>query len=338
MRREITGVRTAQDLERKYPLSDILGIKKAVEKSETELVNINKDLENFVSSTVESLDNLQSQIDGQIHTYYYSGVPTLENLPASEWLPNEYNNYIGDLYYDKDTGYAYRFFLDNETNTYGWVRVTDDAVTEALALANAAKDTADSKRRVFLLQPEPPYDNGDLWLKEQEIYVCQISKALGETYEVDDFIIATKYTDDTQAIKVGENLEVLRGTVLSIKESTDEYKIQFDTSIKTIHNETKETQEALETMSYSFGTKDLKISDSNDPVNARFNNQGVKVYTYKDLETIMNHNGLGANNIIAVESLQAGNLRVVKAIDENGESCTDFHHLISTIQDITDLE
>ena len=118
MRKEITGVRTAQDLERKYPLSDLLSIKKAVEKSETELININKDLENFVSSTVESIDNLQSQIDGQIHTYYYSGVPTLENLPASEWLPEEYNNYLGDLYYDKDTGYAYRFFLDNETNIF----------------------------------------------------------------------------------------------------------------------------------------------------------------------------------------------------------------------------
>lgn len=338
MKREITNVRTAQDLERKYPLSDILGIKKAVEKSETELVNINKDLENFVSSTVESLDNLQSQIDGQIHTYYYSGVPTLDNLPASEWLPSEYSNYIGDLYYDKETGYAYRFMLDNETNIYSWTKVTDDAVTEALAIANAAQDTADSKRRVFLLQPEPPYDNGDLWLNEQEIYVCQISKALGEVYEEDDFIIATKYTDDTQAIKVGENLEVLRGTVLSIKESTDEFKIQFDTSIKTIHNETKETQEALETMSYSFGTKDLKIADSTDPVNARFNNQGVKVYTHKELETIMNHNGLGTNKLIVIGDAQVGNLRIVKAIDENGNACTDFHHLISTIQDITDLE
>ena len=180
MKQDIAGVRTAQDLERKYNLSELVSVKKAVEKNETELVNINKDLENFVSSTVDSIENLQNQIDGQIHTYYYSGVPTLDNLPASEWLVEEYSNYIGDLYYDKDTGYAYRFMLDNETNTYGWTRVTDDAVTEALAIANAAQDTADSKRRVFLLQPEPPYDNGDLWFNEQEIYVCQISKAVAK--------------------------------------------------------------------------------------------------------------------------------------------------------------
>ena len=91
-------------------------------------------------------------------------------------------------------------------------------------------------------------------------------------------------------------------------------------------------------MSYSFGTKDLMIADSTDPVNSRFNNQGVKVYTYKELETIMNHNGLGANKLIVIGDTQIANLRVVKAIDENGDGCTDLHHLISTIQDITDLE
>ena len=91
-------------------------------------------------------------------------------------------------------------------------------------------------------------------------------------------------------------------------------------------------------MSYSFGTKELKIADSTDPVNARFNNQGVKVYTHKELETIMNHNGLGTNKLIVVNDAQVGNLRIVRAVDENGNACTDFHHLISTIQDITDLE
>ena len=339
MKQDRNGVRTAQDLERKLNFQKMIsGVEKATERNANELININAELENFMSSTIGSIDNLQSQIDGQIHTYYYSGVPTLENLPTSEWLETEYSNYVGDLYYDKDTGYAYRFFLDNETNEYGWVRVTDDAVTEALALANAAKDTADNKRRVFLAPPLPPYDNGDLWLNDGEIYVCQISKLADETYAEDDFIIATKYTDDTLATQVRDELKVVQGTVTTIKESTDEFKIQFDTTIKTIQNETKETTEALETMSYSFGTKDLQIANSNDPVNARINNQGLKVYTYKELETIANHNGLGTNKLIVVGDAQIANLRIVKAVDENGKPCTDFHHLISTIQDVTDLE
>ena len=52
----------------------------------------------------------------------------------------------------------------------------------------------------------------------------------------------------------------------------------------------------------------------------------------------MNEKGLGTNKLIVVQEAQIGNLRINKAVDENGKACTDFHHLISTIQDITDLE
>ncbi len=294
-------------------------------------------LNNFVNTVYPNdLASLTSQIDGKMTTWYLSGVPTLENAPASDWTEEDYIKHTGDLYYDKETGYTYTF--QKTEGVYGWVHIIDSDLTDALAKANAAKDTADNKRRVFVDIPEPPYDNGDLWISEQEIYVCQIAKAEGETYEENDFIIATKYTDDTLANKVGENLEVLRGTVLEVQRGVDEYKIEFETSITAIHNETKETTEALETMSYSFGTKELKIANSDDPVNATFNNRGVKVYTYKDLSTIMNEKGLGTNKLIVVQEAQIGNLRINKAVDENNKACTDFHHLISTIQDITDLE
>ena len=76
------------------------------------------------------------------------------------------------------------------------MKLTDSDISEALALANTAKDTADSKRRVFIVQPTPPYDSGDFWLKDKELYICQVSKETG-LFEENDFIIATKYTDDT---------------------------------------------------------------------------------------------------------------------------------------------
>ena len=41
--------------------------------------------------------------------------------------------------------------------------VQDTDVTKALQQAAEAQDTADSKRRVFLSTPVPPYDEGDLW-------------------------------------------------------------------------------------------------------------------------------------------------------------------------------
>ena len=91
-------------------------------------------------------------------------------------------------------------------------------------------------------------------------------------------------------------------------------------------------------MTYSFGTKDLTIASSTDPVNSRFNNQGVKVYTYKELNSIFNHNGTGIQKLIVTGDSQIANLKITKAVDEDGNACTDFHHLISNIQSLSDLE
>lgn len=217
------GARTAQDIERKY---DLVGIKKAVENSIEGLNKTNTILEDFMNTTVGSIDEIQNQLDGNITTWFYGGVPTLTNLPASEWTTDELkNNHLGDLYYDQDTGKAYRFALCD--GVYKWLELADNDATEALAIANAAKDTADSKRRVFVSVPVPPYDNGDLWLREQEIYVCQISKTAEETYAEDDFIIATKYTDDTLANQVGDTLTVLQGTVLTIIEDAEKFRAEI---------------------------------------------------------------------------------------------------------------
>ena len=338
MKQDRNGVRTAQDLERKYNLSDLVGIKKAVKQTEEGINKTNAELENFMKATMGDIENIQNQIDGQIHTHYYSGVPTLSNPPANEWLEEEYTKHLGDLYYDKDTGKAYRFVLDGEYTTYKWIEEANGDVTEALALANAAQDTADSKRRVFVATPYPPYDNGDLWFNNQEIYICQISKAENETYANNDFIIATKYTDDTLATQVGDNLEVVRGQVLTVTEGVDAFKIDIESQVKTINDLQEETIQSMERMSYTFGTKDLTIANSNDPVNARINNQGLKVYTYNTLNSIFNHKGTGVNKLIVVGDTQLENISIVKAIDENGDACTDINHLVSNIQTLADLE
>lgn len=338
MKQDRNGVRSAADLERKYDLSSLVSIKKAVETQAEGINKTNATLEQFMESTLGDIENIQSQIDGQIHTFYYSGVPSMSTPPVTEWTIEEYGNHLGDLYYDKDTGYAYRFYFDIKTNAYGWEQVVDVDVTEALAIANAAQDTADSKRRVFVAQPEPPYDNGDLWFNEGEIFICQIAKASGETFATDDFITATNYTDDTLATQVGNELEVVRGTVTTIKESQDEFRINLETTTKLVDQNKQEVDSIIENMTYSFGTKDLTIASSTDPVNSRFNNQGVKVYTYKELNSIFNHNGTGIQKLIVVGDSQIANLKVTKAVDEDGNACTDFHHLISNIQSLSDLE
>ena len=145
-------------------------------------------LSNYILQTDEVLEILLNQADGAIDTWFYEGVPTLNNLPASGWTTDSNKEeHLGDLYYDKLTGRAYRFIKDN--NTYCWSAVTDNSLAEALALAAEAKDTADGKRRVFVREPVPPYDEGDLWVQGHiasgnnanngMIYVCINSRATG---------------------------------------------------------------------------------------------------------------------------------------------------------------
>ena len=221
MKQDRNGVRTAQDLERKYDFNSISTLKRNYELQKTGLTKVENEINNFVSSVTKNLKELQDQVDGNITTWFSSGVPTTENYPTSDWKTIEdKNNHLGDLYYDKETGYAYRYSLENEE--YLWVKISDVDITKALAIANSAQDTADSKRRVFVIRPSPPYDVGDLWIKDEELYRCQTTRPEGETFEDNDWIKATKYTDDTYAVQVGKDLTVLSGTVTEIKNGVDE--------------------------------------------------------------------------------------------------------------------
>lgn len=256
MKQDMNGVRTAQDLEQKYNLGVIDEIKKETQKNTEQITSTNNELKDFTTQVTKDLGELQDQIDGNIMTWFQSGVPTLDNYPANEWVTDEEkNNHLGDLYYDKDTGYAYRFTLEN--GIYNWLKLTDSDIAEALAVANAAQDTADSKRRVFLEQPTPPYDNGDMWIKDKEIWICQISKAEGESFAEKDFINDLKYTDDTVANQVGENLTILSGTVLEIRNDVDEYSRTLT-----------ETQKIVNEQGEEIGTLNTKYSSVEQSVNS----------------------------------------------------------------------
>ncbi len=271
-------VRSATELERKYNLT---GMKKAIEQHENTLTKTNAELENFINATLGDINKLQEQIDGRIDTYFYSGIPTLENMPASEWAEAEYNTQLGSLYYDTDTGKAYRFA--KEGNTFLWLEIVDTDVTEALAVANAAQDTADKKRRVFLVTPTPPYDSGDLWLNNEELYVCQVGKALGEAYVEGDFIVATKYTDDTVATEVANELTVVKGQVTTIIEDQNEIKLTFTETTNLVNELTGEVadeidkREAMIRATSENGLPVVELGSTESPVKTKYTNTGMKI-------------------------------------------------------------
>ena len=226
-KQDSNGVRTPQDLERKYDFASILGLKKNVETSEKVLVRIQNELNNFVKSTLTNIENLETQIDGKMTTWYYEGEPTLNNIPASTWNIEEFSEHEGDLYYDKSTGYGYIFQLNN--GVYNWSKIENKDIIESLALANAAQDTADSKRQVFVKQPQVPYDVGDLWINNNEIYICQSSKSEG-SFDINNWINNLKYTDDTYAKSVESQLSSFTNTITN---TIDDIKNDLDNKIET---------------------------------------------------------------------------------------------------------
>ncbi len=154
------------------------------------------------------ITDLQNQVDGAIETWFYEGVPTLTNAPASGWTTDkDKDTHLGDLYYDNKTGKAYRFAKDG--NTYKWTIITDTDIAKALSDASKAQETADGKMKVFSTQPNPPYQVGDIWVNatypsdgrtyKNEVLRCQTAKGAGSQFAIGDWIKASKYTDDTVA-------------------------------------------------------------------------------------------------------------------------------------------
>lgn len=164
-------------------------------------------LADYSKTVADSLEGLQGQIDGQIESFYYEYEPTLQNVPASQWTTTEERKkHEGDLFFwkpNKETGeggYAYRFFYDSSVSKWEWVLVQDTDITKALAAAQNAQDTADGKRRTFIVTPYPPYDIGDTWNQENgDILTCVVARASGTSYVSTDWRKLNKYTDDTVA-------------------------------------------------------------------------------------------------------------------------------------------
>jgi hypothetical protein len=224
--------------------------------------SLDKNAVETIINKSQTIIDLQNQIDGAIETWFYDGVPTLKNAPAISWKTDEdKETHLGDLYYDNKTGKAYRFAKDG--STYEWIIITDTELTKALkdssqALkdaaaadkkANGAQATANTKRRIFGSQPVPPYDVNDMWVNatypndgstyKNEILKCSTAKAEGEKFDIADWKLASKYTDDTKAEeakkaaeKAQEEIKTTQSNLNALGTTVTENKKTFDSYVK----------------------------------------------------------------------------------------------------------
>lgn len=279
---------------------------------DTKANEVLSNLNTFVNTTYKNaMKSMSNQIDGKIATWYMNGEPTLENSPAKDWNEEEIKSHTGDMYYDKETGYSYIF--EKENNTYKWTKITDKDTTEALAIANAAQDTADGKRRIFVVQPTPPYDNGDLWIKDNEIYICQISKKEGQPYQEQDFINNLKYTDNTVANAIvdelgGTKTTVLAGQVVTITKGFAKFAdLEDPTSSTTIAGEHIKTGN-ISSNNYVQNQKGMNINLTKGILDTK----NFKVDEYGNVNLfngakIIGENGLMTTYIQEAKPREAGN-------------------------------
>lgn len=155
-------------------------------------------LKNFINGDfANAIDTMTEQIDGKIETWFQT------SNPASNWTTNaEKAKHVGDMWYNSSTKLlkcyrkTFRFVNGSASVVYVWHTIEDKKAIDAYDAASKAQDTADGKRRVFVAQPYPPYDVGDLWVDGKELRRCITARASG-SWNTNDWVVAVYY-DNTQ--------------------------------------------------------------------------------------------------------------------------------------------
>lgn len=149
-------------------------------------------------STKNYVDAVVGDKIKDINTQYFNSYdPTLTNKPASDWTDTDTKDkHLDDIFYNTTTKKMFRFVKID--GVYSWENFDDPDIKAALDAASTAQDTADGKRRVFLVTPKPPYDEGDMWVTSTtdgkgEIKICKTPRQSGAFSSAD--WISPSYVD-----------------------------------------------------------------------------------------------------------------------------------------------
>ena len=151
-------------------------------------------LTNWLNNTYsQDKQSLQTQIDGKVQTYSQSADP------STGWTAEQKAVHVGDLWYDTSSQKYYRYNVSG--STYSWTEITATPPASVVTVIN-------NKAQIFTSQPTPPYSVGDLWFNStnDDILTCVTARASG-SYTASDWAKRNKYTDDSAASLVQDNLD-----------------------------------------------------------------------------------------------------------------------------------
>lgn len=226
-----------------------------------------------------------------------------------------------------DAGKSWRW-VKEEDGTYKWTPIADSDAVKALQEAARAQDTADAKRRVFVVTPTTPYDVGDIWTQGEggDIMRCIESRATGN-FESSDWGKASKYTDDTVANEAKERLAAMSSDGTLSKEEKPAVRQQWSqiqkeyaeyqtdaTSFGVSITALKGAYDALAAYLSSIGlTSDTDTTIVPDTFNQKFADYYAEVSRFSNLvaqkqaDEAVDNLQVGARNYIAKQFIREWN-------------------------------
>lgn len=282
-------------------LSDIEAANKKITDDFKEAIGASekKILDDAALYVNEIAGGLQSQIDGEVNSWFFEGEPKLTNKPAIDWDESDYIKHAGDTYTDitayvdnettPTAGRSWRWCegnVDGETIGYHWHEIADSDAVKALREAGQAMATADGKSTIFYNVPEK-YQMGDMWILQDSYSITyedgEKSFIKGtilnanndsETFVATDWTENVRYTDDEAANLAQQAAEDADAKAAEAKKTANVAKNQLDeidndNIIAVTEFATLETQ--LETIEAEY--KDIiadveKYDDTNYKINS----------------------------------------------------------------------
>ena len=137
----------------------------------------------------EFMNTVKEQIDGKIETFRQSDDPSVN------WTNEEKKAHENDLWYDTTNNVVKMW------NGSSWDDFTGD-------VPESVWNEINGKAQIFTDTPKTPYNKGDLWFvgSSGDILTCVTARKESEQYNSSDWTKQNKYTDDTTANGVKQDL------------------------------------------------------------------------------------------------------------------------------------
>lgn len=327
-----TNYQTKGEADAKYATQSSLTATSEQIKTEVSQTYATKD-------TVNALENIANNA---VQTWVGPGAPTLENQPASDWNTNDLKKqHSGDIYYDTETGYAYRFG-STDGSTYSWSLIKDTDIAKAVADAAEAQEIANGAQSTVT---ELKNDIPAIYATKTEL--TQTADSIQTSVTEIGKTATNALTKATTVEQTAESLTVKVTAAVSTANSASTTATNASERVAEVATCIKMTTQGVRVGRISNGNftgysalvnsnGSFDILDSNSDTTAKFTSNGLSFYNpANNRESVrINASTNGGTNTIQIGSVDTSG-RMTSAIrfaDSTGYSGLDIGATAGTIK------